>query len=176
MLIRSAETRDARSIARIQVRGWQIGYRDIVPDEYLAHMTVEDRTNRWLTSLAELDQLQTIVAEDDEEVVVGWAGFGANRSDLGPDVGELAGLYVDPANWSEGVGGSLLKTAEEALSVAGFSSAMLWTLAANERTRRFYEHHGWQFDGVTDRHASGAEVVRYAKALPVRVDPSDGAA
>ena len=108
MQIRPAVTRDARSIARIQVRGWQIGYRGIVPDAYLARMTVEERMNRWLANLAELDALQTVVAEDDDEVVVGWAGFGPNRSDLGPEVGELAALYVEPGQWSHGIGGALL--------------------------------------------------------------------
>ncbi len=176
MQIRPAVTRDARSIARIQVRGWQIGYRGIVPDAYLARMTVEERTNRWLANLAELDALQTIVAEDDDEVVVGWAGFGPNRSDLGPEVGELAALYVEPGQWNQGIGGALLASAEEALAVSGFSQAILWTLAQNERTRRFYEHLGWRFDNATDTHESGAEVVRYARALFPRVDRSDGGA
>jgi len=45
--------------------------------------------------------------------------------------------------------------------------------------RRFYEHRGWAFDGSTDTHRSGAQVVRYAKALGPstgRVDPHNGAA
>ena len=41
MLIRPATTRDARGIARVQVRGRQIGYRGIVPDEDLARISRE---------------------------------------------------------------------------------------------------------------------------------------
>jgi GNAT superfamily N-acetyltransferase len=176
MLIRPAATRDARAIARVQVRGWQIGYRGIVPDEFLARMTFEERTNRWLANLAELDRPQTIVAEDEDEVVVGWAAFGANRSDLGPEVGELGGLYIDPDHWDQGAGGMLLAEAEHQLTLAGYQCAILWTLAENLRTRRFYETRSWHFDGATDTHPSGAEVVRYAKELQPRVDPDAASA
>jgi GNAT superfamily N-acetyltransferase len=165
MLIRPATTRDARGIARVQVRGWQIGYRGIVPDEYLATFSLEPITNRWLGNLAELKRMETIVAEDDEGAVVGWASFGATEGDFGPEVGELGGLYVDPDHWDAGVGGELLGEAEQGLVAAGFERAVLWTLAGNARTRRFYENRGWIADGATDTHRSGAGVVRYAKEL-----------
>jgi hypothetical protein len=48
---------------------------------------------------------------------------------------------------------------------AGFVRAILWTLGANERTRGFYEHRGWSFDGATKPHRTGTELVRYAKLL-----------
>jgi GNAT superfamily N-acetyltransferase len=172
MLIRPATMRDARGIARVNVRGWQIGYRGIVPDEYLARLSVEERTNRWLGNLAELKRMDTIVAEDEDEVIVGWAGYGANQSGLPPEIGELGGLYVDPDQSDGGIGGALLAEAEQGLIAAGYDRAMLWTLAANERTRRFYENRGWRFDGTTDTHPSGAPVVRYVKSLTTSVDQS----
>lgn len=172
MLIRPATTRDARPIARVQVRGWQVGYRGIVPDAYLAQLTVEDRSNHWLAYQASPQRMEHLVAEDGEEAVVGWAAFGANQSDLDAGTGELGALYVDPVHWNRGVGGALLWEAEAGLAAAGYERAVLWTLAANDRTRRFYEHRGWHFDGVTAPHGSGADVVRYAKDLGARVDPS----
>jgi GNAT superfamily N-acetyltransferase len=165
MHIRPATTRDARGIARVHVRGWQIGYRGIVADEVLARFNVEDMTNRWLGNLAELKRLETMVAEDEGGAVIGFAGYGANESDLGPEVGEVAGLYVDPDHWDAGIGGALLAEAEQGLVAKGYERAILWTLAENERTRRFYENRGWQADGATDTHRSGAAVVRYAKEL-----------
>lgn len=165
MLIRHATTRDATAIARIQVRCWQTDYRGIVPDAYLAGMTVEQFTNRWLGNLAEMQRLETAVAEDEEETIVGWAGFGLNQSGLGQDTGELAGLYVDPDCWNRGIGSILLGRAEKGLAAAGYERAILWTLEANERTRRFYEKHGWSFDGVSEIHPSGAVVVQYKRDL-----------
>ena len=181
MLIRPATTRDARGIARVQVRGWQIGYRGIVPDEYLARFSVDEFTNRWLGNLAEAQRMQHIVAESEDETVVGWAAFGANQSDSGPEIGELGALYVDPDHWDAGIGGALLAEAERGLIAAGYEQAILWTLEANARTRRFYENRGWRIDGGTDTHRSGAQVVRYAKAVGDTgaggsVDPGRGAA
>jgi GNAT superfamily N-acetyltransferase len=180
MIIRPARTRDARGIARVQVRGWQIGYRGIIPDEYLATFSVDALTNRWLANLAEAERMEHLVAEDEDETIVGWAAFGANQSDLGPDIGELGALYVDTDNWDAGIGGALLEEAEKGLLAKGYGGAILWALDANARTRRFYENRGWRLDGATDTHRSGAGVVRYAKALAdvepeARVDPGDAA-
>jgi GNAT superfamily N-acetyltransferase len=171
MLIRPATTRDARAIARLHVRDWQIAYRGIVPDEYLARLSVEWFSNRLLARFAELTPWQTIVAVDDDEVVVGYASFGANQSDLSPEIGELGAIYVDVDRWDQGIGGTLLAEAERGLVAGGYESAVLWTLGGNERTRRFYERRGWRFDGTADTHPSGAEVVRYVKSLTGNVDP-----
>jgi GNAT superfamily N-acetyltransferase len=171
MLIRPATTRDARGIARVQVRGWQIGYRGIVPDEYLTRFNVETFTNRWLANLAEAVRMQHLVAEGEDETIVGWAAYGANQGDLGPGFGELGALYVDPDHWDGGIGGALLTEAEQGLRIAGYERAVLWTLAGNDRTRRFYENRGWRFDGATETHPSGAEVVRYVKLFDDGVDP-----
>jgi GNAT superfamily N-acetyltransferase len=172
MLIRSATTRDARGIARVQVRGWQIGYRGMVPDAYLARFTVEDRANRWLAYQASPQRMHHLVAEDDDEAIVGWAAYGSNQSDLGPNIGELGALYVDPGHWDAGVGSALLAEAENGLAVEGYEGAVLWTLEANERTRRFYENRGWSLDGARQMHDSGATVVRYVKQWPTGVDRS----
>jgi GNAT superfamily N-acetyltransferase len=170
MLIRPATTRDARGIARVQVRGWQIGYRGLVPDSYLARFTTEERANRWLASLAIPVPKTHLVAEDGDEMIVGWAAYGALQGDPEPRIGELEALYVDPSRWGEGIGGALLEEAERGLIAQGYDRTVLWTLDANIRTRRFYEHRGWAFDGSTDTHRSGAAVVRYVKSWPGFVD------
>lgn len=114
--------------------------------------------------MADPSRPKTIVAEEDEQIM-GFAGFGANRNNLGTDTGELHGLYVDPDYWSRGIGAALLLEAEAWLAQTGYQRAILWTLADSARTRRFYEGRGWQFDGVSDTHQSGVEVVRYSRPL-----------
>jgi len=172
MLIRPATIRDARGIARVQVRGWQIGYRGIVPDEYLARFSIDEFANRWLGNLAEPGHMQHVVAENEDEAVVGWSAYGANQGELGTEIGEVGALYVDPDHWDAGIGGSLLAEAERGLSEEGYERAVLWTLEANTRTRRFYENRGWNFDGGSDTHRSGAIVVRYVKSFGASVDHS----
>ncbi len=80
-------------------------------------------------------------------------------------MGELNGLYLDPDCWSRGVGSVLLGAAERGLREAGFSRAVLWTIAAYERTRMFYERLGWRPDGAKKQHRAGPELVRLARDL-----------
>ena len=161
MHIRDSVTADADAIARIHVRCWTIGYAGIVPDAYLATLSVRRSTMQWLQGLADITRPQTVVAVDDNDAITGFATFGHNRAGLGLETGELHGLYVDPDLWSRGIGGALLSEAVTSLARSGFERAILWTLADNQRTRRFFEQRRWTYDGTTLQHESGATVVRY---------------
>lgn len=165
MKIRRAETADAVPIARIHVRAWQLGYADYIKPDYLEAMSEQESAMRWLKGLADIRQPETFVALEGEQVV-GWVGFGHNRNDLGREVGELHGLYVDPECGNATTAGALLLLeAESRLAESGFSRGMVWTLAEDAPTRRFYEERGWLHDGATDIHESLATVVRYVKDL-----------
>jgi N-acetylglutamate synthase-like GNAT family acetyltransferase len=165
MLIREATTADAMAIARVQARGWKIGYCGFINPDYLSQISAQRGAQFWLANLADpLFKQQTFVAEE-EGNVAGCAGGGLNRDELGPDVGEIYALYVDPDIWSRGIGSALLAAAEADLREVGYGSAVLWTLEDNLRTRTFYEHRGWHADGATQEHQSGAQVVRYRKTL-----------
>ena len=166
MDVRRAVPDDAEAIAAVHVRTWQVAYVDYFSKEYL------DGQSRFLTDSAikhrreEIagDEWTTFVAEGDGSIL-GFAAVSKNHDGLGDEVGELGAIYVDPDQWNQGVGGALLETAEASLAVSGFKRAILWTLKANERTRRFYENHDWYWDGAEKPHRTGTELVRYAKEL-----------
>jgi GNAT superfamily N-acetyltransferase len=139
---------------------------------------------RWLASLADPLQADTVVAVEEiartdptlsnplSEIgegagsdVLGWTSYGVNRNGLGLEVGEVYGIYVDPDHWGAGIGADLLIDATRALCEAGFQRAILWVLAEDRLAREFYEARGWQDEGVSAPHESGANVVRYAKDL-----------
>jgi len=164
MQIRLAEAADAQGIAEVHVRVWQIGYSPWVDAAYTGALSVRTSTMRWLASLADPLQADTLVAAEDGRIV-GWTSYGVNRNGIGLHIGEVYGLYIDPDYWGEGIGEALLADATRALAEAGFESAILWTIAADERARAFYEERGWSDDGVAEPHESGAEVVRYSFAL-----------
>jgi len=63
--------------------------------------------------------------------------------------GWLEQLYVLPEFWGTGVGPALHDAAVERRGTAGDRALRLWTLEANERSRRFYERRGWRLDGRT---------------------------
>lgn len=97
--------------------------------------------------------------------VVGFATVGAARGEDG--TGELYAIYVEPSSWGTGAGRALIERAEASLRDSGFSRALLWVLAGNERAERFYRAAGWEPDGEKDEEFQGAIVVerRYRKHL-----------
>ena len=163
MEIRAALPEDAEAIERIRIRAWQVAYRHVFPSAELDALEVD--WSNWDAWLADTPAgFAAFVAEEDRSVA-GWATAGPSAF---PDLyGELHGLYVDPGRWARGAGRALLARAEAELSLT-WADAVLWTLADNPRTRRFYEAAGWQVDGTTgsfDRLGVRAPIVRYAKRL-----------
>lgn len=163
MRLRGARTDDAEAIERIRVRGWQAGYRQVFPPADLDAMAVD--WSRWTERLSHPEPGHACLVAEDDQGLLGWATIGP--SGFPERFGELHGLYVDPACWGRGVGGALLARGEEELART-WRDAVLWTLADNPRTHRFYEHAGWRPDGETgslEFFGVAAQVVRYAKRL-----------
>lgn len=170
MEVRSAEPGDAGAIAEVHVRAWQVAYQGMIPDAHLDGLSVSRRSDNWRVIIAEFDYPRrgAFVAVDASKVL-GFVHFGPSRdADAGPDVGELTVIYVRPDRWGEGIGRRLIQRAVQSLAEAGFSSATLWVLDANERARRFYEEAGWTTDGATkndEREDFTLHELRYATAL-----------
>ena len=52
LTVRPATAADARGIATVRVRAWQSGYRGLIPDDYLDHMSIEEnekRSSNWFS-------------------------------------------------------------------------------------------------------------------------------
>jgi GNAT superfamily N-acetyltransferase len=163
MVVREAQPDDAFAVESIRVRGWQIAYRHVFPPEQLDALPVDEA--RWRRRFVEQPPgWSTFVAEHEGEIV-GFASVGPSRDERG--IGELYAIYVDPDDWSQGVGGALIEQAEQRLA-RDFDEATLWVLTENPRARRFYERAGWQVDGaskVEDRLGVRSEETRYRKRL-----------
>lgn len=145
MRIEPATAADARSVAQVHVRAWQVAYTGILDDDFLAALSVEKREAMWCEAI-EKKAPELLVARV-EGNVIGWVSFDASRNKgAAEQAGEIWALYVDPAHWSGGVGRALLRRARERLSERGFTSINLWVLAANARAIRFYETAGFALE------------------------------
>ena len=89
---------------------------------------------------------------------------GGSRDDKAkPGEGEVYAIYVLPDCWSRGIGRNLLAHAERDLVTGGYSEAILWCFAANQRAREFYERAGWHHDGgTTERDIGGLSTTKCA--------------
>ena len=74
---------------------------------------------------------------------------------------EIVAIHSLPESWGTGLGHAML---EEALNQIGDQPVFLWAFKENKRARRFYEKHGFRWDG-SERVSEfdGALEVRYVK-------------
>lgn len=150
------------------MRSWQVGYRDLLPPEYLAQLRPEDRAWKYEFSGADPNAPRTIVGIIDGGIR-GFATVAPARDPNLPGYGELCALYVDPDYWRRGLGKALLAASCAHLLESGIEHAMIWVLRGNTRALRFYQREGWMPDGA-QRAAEvwGIKVneVRYVRDLP----------
>jgi GNAT superfamily N-acetyltransferase len=170
MHVRPAQVTDAAAIAAAHVATWQRAYRGLLPGEYLDGLDPARWAIGWNRVLADdAPGHVTLVAEDHDGQVVGFADAATSRDDeAAPGTGEVTAIYVLPGHWDTGAGRALMAAAEAALREAGHGAATLWVLRDNDRARRFYERVGWSPDGTekTDELAGVSVVeVRYRRPL-----------
>lgn len=170
-LIREALLGDERQIAEVHIAAWRGGYAGLMPDDFLASLSVDVRTERWRRALADHTRRthDLVAADPDTGEILGVATLGPSRDeDASATTGELWAINLAPAHWGRGVGTALLDAAVERLCAAGFDRATLWVVDGNLRARRFYERRGWQPDGATkvdNRDDLALHEVRYTRSV-----------
>lgn len=147
MLIRPAAPNDALDVARVHVRAWQVAYRELLPNDYLAQLRPEERAQRYDFANQDLRRPKTVVAVA-EGAIRGSATTAPARDNDAGDCGELCALYVHPDRWGRGAGLALITAARQRLAELKYRHALLWLLAGNERAARFYQTDGWRPDGL----------------------------
>jgi ribosomal protein S18 acetylase RimI-like enzyme len=165
--LRRAEPGDAMAVAMVHVRSWQVGYRALLPEEYLASLRPEDRAARYRFDDPAPERPSTVVATRQGRVV-GFATFGPARDDDLGEYGELYALYVHPEQWGRAVGRTLIRDARRRLAGQGRTAALLWVLVGNDRAQRFYRIDGWLPEGSrrqVEVYGVAVDEVRYARAL-----------
>ncbi len=142
MRIRAATVEDARGIAEAQVASWRTTYHGIMPDDYLANLSVEGRERSWVRQLGETEfAICAYVAEDNSGQaprIVGFAAGGPRREGSLEFEGELYAIYLLAATQGQGIGRRLAREVAARLIRDGMSSMLVWVLDANP-SRRFYE-------------------------------------
>jgi RimJ/RimL family protein N-acetyltransferase len=172
--IRDAAPDDADAIAQVHVSSWRWAYDGLLPASVLEGLSVDERATMWRQAVADPDPAARVfVAEDATDDagrrLLGFASVGSTTDEDAPaGTGELFAIYLVREIAGVGLGAELLGRAVEALRSAGLGRGTLWVLETNERARRFYERHGWAFDGTRSEHrfeCGNRPIVRYARDL-----------
>ena len=153
-MVRLATPADAPAIADAHVRGWQVAYRGLVPDEILDGFSVERRTSYWQHTLRTRepdDPERTWVVEIAGQGPLGFASAGPGRDESAPPpdgAGEIYAIYLAPEARGLGHGRVLFAHAVADLGARGFDPVVVWAFDANPVARRFYEAAGFRTDGT----------------------------
>lgn len=177
--IRPATAADAQAIAEISVHGWQTAYRGILPDDFLAGLSVGPREVAWRMRLEhDTDAGSPAWIAQRNGRPIGFLSSGpprdkdlqrraraAGRRSAGSTTTiEVYAVYVDPASWRSGAGRALLTTAVDYWRARDVTRLVLWVLEGNAGGRAFYEAMGWRPDGtrqVVELGGFTAPEVRY---------------
>lgn len=142
MYIRPARVADAAAIARVHVDTWRTTYKDLLPEDFLANLSYEQRERFWQNIVSNADSSHRVyVAEDETGNLVGFASGGPERTDNKDYRGEIYAIYVLQEYHRQGIGRKLANALVKRLMQAGMSSLLVWVLAEN-RSREFYERLG----------------------------------
>jgi ribosomal protein S18 acetylase RimI-like enzyme len=140
MIIRPAKPEDGPAVAAVRVASWRATYRGIVPDSYLE--TMNSNEAHWCkVASGEEPGVGLCVCEADN-LVVGFACYGAARAPQFDFSGELYAVYFLPAMIGKGHGAAAMLEAASGLKSLGYSDMILWVIENNERARLFYESFG----------------------------------
>ncbi len=154
--IRLAQPSDSKAIAKVHVQSWQETYEGIIPADYLANLSVEQRESMWTEILSSPNPDHVFVAMVDDEVV-GFISGGSAREEHGFDA-ELYAIYLLKKFHKRGIGKELFNHLKASLRQNGFSGMYLWVLRDNATTE-FYRAMGGKIGAQKEETIGGKALI-----------------
>ena len=151
MIIRNAEFDDMALAGRIMSVSFRAAFADFVSPETMEACAREESCIALLEGIFREGQVHFLMGGD--------SGMLAWQS--GEEGAEIVAIHSLPESRGTGLGAAMLTAA---LNQIGDRPVVLWAFEENARARRFYEKHGFRWDG--SRRVSefdGAVEVRYVK-------------
>ena len=151
MTVRNATFEDMALAARIMVTSFRTAFAAFVSPETMSACTNDQNCRAMLEGVYREGKMHFLMGSDRGFLCWQDTATGA----------EIVAIHSLPESWGTGLGHSLLT---EALNRIGDRPVYLWAFRDNARARRFYEKHGFRWDG-TERVSEfdGALEVRYVR-------------
>lgn len=171
MAIRRARPADAVAIGAVHVAAWRSAYPGILPDAYLARMSVPRQAAHYDAAIRAGGVVFVATASGQDVAggsaprIVGFATGGrarpAETNLRGLAEGEIETLYVLDDFRERGLGRRLLRSAAVSLAEAGLKSLLVWVLRDNPN-RWFYAHLGARPVAEATIRVGGTPVIQTA--------------
>lgn len=180
-LVDACKEKHFSDMSLLHALGWRAAYRDSIPADYMSR---EITDGRWVPVFRQNHAggryHGLLLYSGDTPLCC--ATYGPARVDTSagdtvcnfssPDLaawGELVSLYGHPEHWGQGFGSAVMEEVLRKLRDTGYPGCFLYVLRENDRARRFYEKHGFAWDGHSLEVALPPETVltdlRYCKAF-----------
>ena len=151
MVVRNAVFEDMVQAGHIMSVSFRTAFADFVSKETMDACAGEDACIKLLEGIYREGNVHFLIGQDSG--MLAW-----QQTDEGA---EIIAIHALPESRGTGLGAALLT---EALCQIGNQPVFLWAFKENKRARRFYEKHGFRWDG-TERVSEfdGALELRYVK-------------
>ena len=151
MTVRNAGFEDMKRLGHIMSVSFRTAFANFVSKETLEACAQEENCAALLEGIFREGQMHFLIGGDSGMLVWQRTAEGA----------EIVAIHSLPQSWGNGLGYAMLV---EALRQIGEGTVFLWTFRENKRARRFYEKHGFRWDG-TERISEfdGAAEVLYVR-------------
>ena len=151
MTARNAELEDMKQLGHIMAVSFRTAFADFVSQQTMDACAQEDNCTAMLEGIYREGKMHLLIGDNSGMLV--WQNA--------QDSAEIVAIHSLPESWGTGLGHAML---EEALNQIGDRPIFLWAFKENKRARRFYEKHGFRWDG-SERVSEfdGALEVRYVK-------------
>ncbi|WP_298282508.1 GNAT family N-acetyltransferase [Acidocella sp.] len=142
IVIRRARVSDAPGIGAVHVACWRSAYAGLLPDGFLANLSVR-RLSAFYEHQLRLGAGLFVAASYGEPAAPGVLGFASSGRSRDPRLaeGEVETLYVLDDYRDRGLGGELLRASARHLAKMGCRSVYAWVLSENP-ARFFYARMG----------------------------------
>ena len=153
-IIRKVEFEDMSLAARIMVTSFRTAFATFVSAETMEACTNPDNCVQLLENVYREGKTQFLMG--DNQAFLCW-----QEAETGV---EIVAIHSLPESWGTGLGRALLI---EAFKQIGDRRVYLWAFQENARARRFYEKHGFHWDGAERvSEFDGAVELRYVRNIP----------
>lgn len=150
-MVRNAEFEDMKQLGHIMAVSFRTAFAEFVSQKTLDDCAQEDNCAALLEHVYQSGKVYFLIGENSG--MLAWQNV--------EDAAEIIAIHSLPESWGTGLGHAMLV---EALKQIGERPVFLWAFKDNKRARRFYEKHGFRWDGSQRlSEFDGALEVRYVK-------------
>ena len=152
MVVRNAELEDMKQAGHIMSVSFRTAFAEFVSQQTMEACAKEENCIALLEGIYLEGKVHFLMGEDAGMLAWQQTGTGA----------EIMAIHTLPQYWGTGLGAAMLTGA---MNQIGYQPIFLWAFRENIRARRFYEKHGFRWDGAERiSEFDGAVEVRYVRA------------